>query len=119
MRKNNKIITPKIYFPKEINKKEYSYWLLRTSPTALAHNDGLSVLSDALETSIINGSERNFFCEFNLINELNSLITSLNVSENVAKKEETIKAISSIEIPDYWVNDKFYYNPILGLGKRG
>ena len=54
------------------------------------------------------------------IKEINRILMkgNKNIGQKNKRKEELLIEFSSIHIPEYWIDKKFYYNPIFGLGKR-
>ncbi len=110
------------YYSSEPNVREWQSWLLKRAPGFPPHNNDLAIVSNQEENQIVNFNQRNFFYDFNILDDLEEL-SKLLMKETDSKKqkierEEILKKLSSIHIPEYWVDKKFYYSPILGLGKR-
>ena len=110
------------YYSINPSKNKWESWLLKREPGYPSHNNDFTIVSNLEETEIAK-DKRNFFYDFNLledIKEINRILMkeNKNIGQQNKREEGLLIEFSSIHIPEYWIDKKFYYNPIFGLGKR-
>jgi CRISPR-associated endonuclease/helicase Cas3 len=110
------------YYSLAPNEREWRVWLLKRAPGFPAHNNDFAIVSNPEEREITK-NKRNFFYDFHLpdeVKEFNKILMKGNKNKNQQDKQEgeILKELSTIHIPEYWIDKKFYYSPIFGLGKK-